>query len=193
MSKLIVACSYGTSNTKVAYTNNSGIPFIRTWPRGVSHIFVKLLLEDPTIAHETFRDKALNEVGFGLFHIPPGLQAIDVVTEFLSKLWAHVKPTLNIDENTPVAIVLTAPVLWSTRTRNELYRAAMTGFGMGFQTQITMLTEAEAAAQSFFDTWQRTIKAGDCITICNCGGGTVVYTLLYDCHGLFPHHNARWH
>jgi molecular chaperone DnaK (HSP70) len=121
----------------------------------VAHSWTKLLLDRGTPL--TQFDDALEEVaGMGIFKQPPGKSAIQVVADYLSKVYNHIlqaiakqitEATLQI---TPLEFWFTVPAIWSDEAKHATLQAAhIAGFGTrpgNVEDKINLITEPEAAA-----------------------------------------------
>ncbi|KAL2851693.1 hypothetical protein BJX68DRAFT_265937 [Aspergillus pseudodeflectus] len=159
-------------------------------PGMVAHSWTKLLLDRGTPL--TQFDDALEEAaGMGIFKQPPGKSAIQVVADYLSKVYNHIlqaiakqitEATLQI---TPLEFWFTVPAIWSDEAKHATLQAArLAGFGTrpgNVEDKINLITEPEAAAiaalrKTTTDGMGASVKAGDGVLVCDCGGGTVDIT-----------------
>ncbi|KAJ5577924.1 uncharacterized protein N7459_006888 [Penicillium hispanicum] len=116
----------------------------------------------------------------GIFHIPKGMTALQVIVDFLGclrdALWDRLKVAANAGGNldtTPIQFWFTVPVCWSDPVRGLMREAiSHAGFGTRGGDQVHLLTEAQAA-MTFALAKVSSFKSGDGVIICDCGGGTV--------------------
>ncbi|KIW85159.1 hypothetical protein Z517_00549 [Fonsecaea pedrosoi CBS 271.37] len=144
--------------------------------------WVKLLLEtDPDSRKSYLLDseevqatrRAIQELG---------KSPTTVVGDYLKWLWARIVDCICDEQNDPdlvknsdVTIVMTVPAIWSDAAKeNTLHAAELAGLADNGR-EIKFITEPEAAAiselQQRLSTGQ--VRAGDCVIVCDAGGGTV--------------------
>ena len=154
--------------------------------------WVKLLLEPAYLKQTTPNASRLwrsyEALGSRDLHKKP----VDAVADYLDWLWTRVKPEITKAEDEPdlfetadVTVVLTVPASWSERAKQSMEKAAqMAGIP---RENIKLLSEPEAAA-----IWglKKQVKKGrlgngDCVIICDAGGGTVD-VVAYQLHSPNP-------
>jgi len=99
-------------------------------------------------------DPALRELRSqeGVFHIPAGKQAKDVVTDYLRELYAWLEAKLKrLDERlfdiSPLEIWVTVPAMWTDAAKVATREAVIeAGFGSRPGDSVNIITEPEAAA-----------------------------------------------
>ncbi|OAP60220.1 hypothetical protein AYL99_05222 [Fonsecaea erecta] len=111
-----------------------------------------------------------------------GKSATTVVGDYLKWLWARIVDCICDEQNDPdliknsdVTIVMTVPAIWSDAAKeNTLHAAELAGLADNGR-EIRFITEPEAAAiselQQRLSTGQ--VREGDCVIVCDAGGGTV--------------------
>ncbi|KAK6332125.1 hypothetical protein TWF718_002659 [Orbilia javanica] len=160
----------------------------------VRHVWVKLLLNSPSTANDganmnadpTFANKPTIKPPSGYMALPPGKTAIDVVSDYLSGVYAHTIDRLSQHygkeyvDVTPIEFVLTVPAIWSDKARNLTKEAAKrAGFASRKDDRIKLVSEPEAAAiytiKSTFDSTRNAsqLQVGDSFVMVDAGGGTV--------------------
>ncbi|KAJ0417519.1 hypothetical protein BJY00DRAFT_325500 [Aspergillus carlsbadensis] len=168
-------------------------------PGMVAQSWTKLLLDRGTPL--TRFDDALEEAaGMGIFKLPPGKSAIQVVADYLSKVYDHIlrsiakqitEATLQI---TPLEFWFTVPAIWSDQAKDATLQAVrLAGFATrsgSVQDEINLITEPEAAAIAALRKTNAAglgcpVKPGDGVLVCDCGGGTVDIT-TYLIKGVHP-------
>jgi hypothetical protein len=108
--------------------------------------------------------------------------AIDVTADYLSWMWAHIQKTIATNEddesifiNAATTIVMTLPAAWSDKAKDNTVKAAEKARLTHHRRTLKFISEPEAAA--IFSCQQRVrsgqIKIGDCVILCDAGGGTV--------------------
>jgi molecular chaperone DnaK (HSP70) len=130
-------------------------------PSSVSYSWTKLLLD-----HQTERpdyDDTTNGVSEesedrGLLRLPNGKTAVEVVTDYLRKLYKHCMKTLEKHYATflgitPIEFWFTMPAIWSDQAQNATRQAALkAGFGSRPLDTIRMITEPEAGVLAAMKT-----------------------------------------
>jgi molecular chaperone DnaK (HSP70) len=119
----------------------------------LAYCWTKLLLDRYAEASD-FDDTEIREVeGPGLMQTPPGKTPEDVVSDYLTQLYAHVMAHLAREisvallQVTPIEFWFTMPALWSVRAENATRDAAVrAGFGSRTGDTIHLIREPEAAA-----------------------------------------------
>lgn len=155
--------------------------------------WVKLLLEPDDLRHksavnasrvwrsyEYLDEKHLNK------------KPVDAVADYLRWLWRIVKAKIERDEDDPdvlenaqLTVVLTVPATWSERAKYSMQRAAKAA-GMP-ERSIKLISEPEAAAIFSLKKQAKKgqIQKGDCVIVCDAGGGTVD-VVAYQVHSQDP-------
>lgn len=117
-----------------------------------------------------------------------GLTAVDVASDYLRQLWESVVENLERQCGTavnglPFRVILTVPAMWSDGAKMNTRRAAEQA-GILKQrrcgaTVLDLVSEPEAAALATLAEFDDRpgVGTGDVVTVCDCGGGTVVCTL----------------
>lgn len=148
-------------------------------PEGVQPLqWVKLLLEPNGFKGKTANDVKMWKCYRDLREKKP----VDVVTDYLKWLWERTKYCVidkvdedDIFENKDVhlTVVLTVPASWSERAKQCVQKAAMMA-GIP-ELAIKLVPEPEAAAIFGLKSQaqKKTIEKGDCVIVCDAGGGTV--------------------
>jgi hypothetical protein len=114
----------------------------------------KLLLDEELDIENWIREAQGWADSRGIFHIPEGMTALQVITDFLTcvhgVLWQKLKESVDTSggnlDTIPIQFWFTVPVSWSDPTR-ELMREAISnaGFGRRDGDQVHLLTEPQAA------------------------------------------------
>ncbi|KAL4806050.1 actin-like ATPase domain-containing protein [Aspergillus unguis] len=160
-------------------------------PGMVAYSWTKLLL-DQNVPLTQYDDSALETASqAGILRLPEGKSAVDVVADYLSEVYDHIIKTLekNITEEalrvTPLEFWFTVPAIWSDQAQNATKTAAqLAGFGGKVgrrEDRVFLISEPEAAAITALKKYTvgnmgGSIKAGDGVLVCDCGGGTVDIT-----------------
>ncbi|KAE9368265.1 actin-like ATPase domain-containing protein [Stipitochalara longipes BDJ] len=154
-------------------------------PKLRSYQWTKLLLDDDIDLTE-FDDKSVKELhGDGFLALPRGKTAKDVCADYLAELYKCMMAKLEKELGahvlgvTPLEIWVTMPAIWSDKAQVATRDAAKkAGFGSRLGDRLFMIPEPEAAAlvamkpHLGFGTLDP-IDVGECILVCDCGGGTV--------------------
>jgi molecular chaperone DnaK (HSP70) len=110
----------------------------------------------------------------------------DAVTDFLSKLWKHTVASIERElgkstvEGLPFRVIVTVPAIWPDgamqRTKDAARRAGILKFRTCGETVLDLVPEPEAAAMATLAEFKGrpSVNPGEVITVCDCGGGTVV-------------------
>ena len=149
--------SHDKAPTEISYSENGA-----TWgydipPNGTSHGFFKLLLDvnaatqydNPRLA--TSNPQSI-EYSYANTPLPAGKTAVEITTDYLKLLYAHLMGTLRQEhictlDSTPIQFVLTTPAIWSHEAQNATCQAAKdAGFTSRPGDTLTMVSEPEAAA-----------------------------------------------
>ncbi|CAJ2504004.1 Uu.00g113980.m01.CDS01 [Anthostomella pinea] len=113
-----------------------------------------------------------------------GKTAVEIVGDYLGKLWSHVlmkimKTEGAIIDAVPFHVVLTVPAIWKDYTRDRMRLAAKRAGIMKNRaagpTVVSFISEPEAAAFATTHEHRRrgNLKAGDTFVVVDAGGGTV--------------------
>ncbi len=143
--------------SSIAYLEENGDKGLRgdVWgyevkPTHVNCSWTKLLLDRHARPSE-YDDRNLRSVvENGLFRLPAGKTAADVVTDYLSKLYEHCMKILSRHYAefltvTPIEFWLTVPALWSPSAENATRESASrAGFGSRVNDTIKIISEPEA-------------------------------------------------
>ncbi|KAL4881112.1 hypothetical protein BJY04DRAFT_218627 [Aspergillus karnatakaensis] len=137
----------------------------------VAYSWTKLLLDQSTPLTR-FDDPALEAASqTGILKLPQGKSAVDVVADYLSHVYTHIIKTLekNITEQ---ALRATPLEFWFT---------VLEGKPAGPYDKLFLISEPEAATITALRKYTTgnmggSIKAGDGVLVCDCGGGTVDIT-----------------
>ncbi|KAF7157792.1 hypothetical protein CNMCM6106_003921 [Aspergillus hiratsukae] len=179
--------AYATENSRVT-TNRWGY---QVEPGMLSYSWTKLLLDQGTPLTQ-YDDSTLETASqTGILKLPKGKTAVDVVADYLSEVYQHILKTIskNITEAdlriTPLEFWFTVPAIWSDRaldaTRSAAQRAGFGKSSLRPMDQIFLISEPEAAAVTALKKYTTSsmggsVKAGDGVLVCDCGGGTVDIT-----------------
>ncbi|GFF46529.1 heat shock 70 kDa protein 12A [Aspergillus udagawae] len=179
--------AYAVENSRVT-TNRWGY---QVEPGMLSYSWTKLLLDQGTPLTQ-YDDSTLETASqTGILKLPEGKAAVDVVSDYLSEVYQHILKTIskNITEAdlriTPLEFWFTVPAIWSDRALDATRTAAQqAGFGESSlrpMDQIFLISEPEAAAVTALKKYTTSsmggsVKAGDGVLVCDCGGGTVDIT-----------------
>ncbi|KAL4901109.1 hypothetical protein BDW74DRAFT_88294 [Aspergillus multicolor] len=160
-------------------------------PGLVSYSWTKLLLDKGT-ALTQYDDPALEDASrIGIMKLPEKKTEVDVVSDYFTEIFEHILKTIgkNITEAalaiTPLEFWFTVPAIWSDRaqsaTRNAARRAGFAGSLFRPLDKVFLITEPEAAAIAVLKKYSKnamggSVKAGDGVLVCDCGGGTVDIT-----------------
>ncbi|KAM0091075.1 hypothetical protein ACP6JD_005519 [Aspergillus fumigatus] len=180
--------AYASENNSRVTTNRWGY---QVEPGMLSYSWTKLLLDQGTPLTQ-YDDRTLETASqTGILKLPDGKTAVDVVADYLSEVYQHILKTIskNITEDdlriTPLEFWLTVPAIWSDRALDATRTAAQrAGFGKSPSRpmdQIFLISEPEAAAVTALKKYTTSsiggsVKAGDGVLVCDCGGGTVDIT-----------------
>ncbi|MCJ1265191.1 hypothetical protein MMC22_005066 [Lobaria immixta] len=157
-------------------------------PKLRSYSWTKLLLDRHAETGD-FDDPALKDLaGTGLMRLPDHRNAQGVCQDFLSEIYTYtvtllkkqITPeTFNV---TPMECWITLPAIWSDQAKHATLSAAKAaGFGSRPMDVINTIAEPEAAAIATLKKYigpksLNSVKPGEHILICDCGGGTVDIT-----------------
>ncbi|RAH64719.1 Hsp70 family protein [Aspergillus aculeatinus CBS 121060] len=162
--------------------------------------WTKLLLDENTSLTE-FDDRSLDEAsGAGILRLPAGKTAVDVVADYLTYIYKHIMYTLARHMTppdlaiTPIEFWFTVPAIWSDQAKDVTRTAARrAGFASSRDRpcdRLFFISEPEAAAitaltKDGIEGVGASVKAGDGVLVCDCGGGTVDIT-AYVVENVFP-------
>ncbi|GFF52593.1 heat shock 70 kDa protein 12A [Aspergillus udagawae] len=182
--------------SRIAYADENSRVTTNRWgyqvePGMLSYSWTKLLLDQGTPLTQ-YDDSTLETASqTGILKLPKGKVAVDVVADYLSEVYQHILKTIskNITEAdlriTPLEFWFTVPAIWSDRALDATRTAAQrAGFGKSSlrpMDQIFLISEPEAAAVTALKKYTTSsmggsVKAGDGVLVCDCGGGTVDIT-----------------
>ncbi|KAL4919680.1 hypothetical protein BDW62DRAFT_199691 [Aspergillus aurantiobrunneus] len=167
----------------------------------IAYSWTKLLLDQGAPITE-YDDSALETASkTGILKLPDGKKAVIVVADYLSEVYKHIMNTLakHITEEalniTPIDFWFTVPAIWSDQAKDATMAAAkLAGFGNSIFTRpndkIFLISEPEAAAITALKKYTTSgmggsVKVGDGVLVCDCGGGTVDIT-TYLVNQVFP-------
>jgi len=111
-----------------------------------------------------------------------GKRPVDAISDYLTWLWSRVQSAVTVAESEPevfstseVTVVLTVPAQWPDRAKHGMIAAAKKSGIDGPGRKLKFRAEPEAAAIFELKTRARRgqVKDGDCVIICDAGGGTV--------------------
>lgn len=171
------------------------------------YVWTKLLLDQNTDLTQ-YDDPLLAQMyGSGFLTLPPGKTAKDVATDYLKELYQYLMQHLEKELSAgvvramPMECWITMPAIWSDSAQAATRAAALAaGFGSRPGDRVNMIAEPEAAALYALKPYlgprcldplkvgtrlyavqtvlTQLIQPGECVLICDCGGGTVV-SILY--------------
>lgn len=117
-----------------------------------------------------------------------GKTPVDIVADYLRLLWNHAEEKIKQEigrsmfNALTLHIVVTVPAIWKgyaqQSTEQAVRKAGLLGSRMAGETQLSVVTEPEAAALSTILDRYDSVKAGNVYVVCDAGGGTVVSPLL---------------
>jgi hypothetical protein len=122
-----------------------------------------------------------------------GITAVDAAADYLGELWKATLASLERELGTiavnglPFRVVVTVPAMWSdaakSRTLEAATKAGIAAKRMCGDTTLDLIPEPEAAALATLATFRGrpNVLPNDVITVCDCGGGTVVGNSLHEC------------
>lgn len=145
--------------------------------------WVKLLLEPESFKEQSNRTSRVWESYYALDSHALKKRPVDAVADYLRWLWGRVKAAIvereaededsELFEPSHLTVVLTVPASWSAPAKQRMATAAVIA---GIPEQcLKTLAEPEAAAVHGLrkKARQRHVGDGDCVIICDAGGGTV--------------------
>ncbi|KAK6346385.1 hypothetical protein TWF730_010711 [Orbilia blumenaviensis] len=111
--------------------------------------------------------------------VPHNKAVIDLVTDYLSTLRAHIAETLirayglTAFKKSKLKYILTVPAIWSEKAK-EIHLEAAVNSGYGRKEDLELISEPQAAAiAAFRSLGNGSLRRYDCFTVVDCGGGTV--------------------
>ncbi|OCT47560.1 Hsp70 family protein [Cladophialophora carrionii] len=176
--------AYANENTKASLTRNQwGFEVTRSLKQ---YVWTKLLL-DKEVDTAQYDDPLLQQMyGSGFLRLPPGKSAKEVAQDYLSELYQYLMLRLEQElgsaalvQAMPMECWITMPAIWGNKAQRDTKEAALAaGFGSRPGDKVNMITEPEAAAlyalkPYLVPTALDPLKPGECVLICDCGGGTV--------------------
>ncbi|KAK1066326.1 hypothetical protein LTR74_007213 [Friedmanniomyces endolithicus] len=184
--------AYPSENERINLSDNAWGYLVE--PNMTSSSWTKLLLQYDTERKVRFREDSGDDPTVDI-HLPPGLSAYDVATDFLHELYIWLTRTLirhfsnEVLDHTPMDCWLTVPDTGSDQACSALRAAAhAAGFASRDGDTCTLISESAAGALNFFQeaskphwTWskwpkERTdelLQTKSRVMICDCGGGSV--------------------
>ncbi|KAM6527538.1 hypothetical protein FSOLCH5_003604 [Fusarium solani] len=112
-----------------------------------------------------------------------GKSPVDIVADYLRLLWNHAEEKIKQEigrsmfNALTLHIVVTVPAIWKgyaqQSTEQAVRKAGLLGSRMAGETQLSVVTEPEAAALSTILDRYDSVKAGNVYVVCDAGGGTV--------------------
>ncbi|PMD64400.1 actin-like ATPase domain-containing protein [Hyaloscypha bicolor E] len=187
--------------TVIAYGTENGFQGIK-WgftvePGMVSYSWTKLLL-DKNAPKGKYDDPTLAKIARkGMLELPRGKSAQDVCEDYLREVRKYVFARLDKEKGedfmklTPMECWITVPATWLDEAQDATRQAAIgAGFASRTMDSINVIPEPEAAAicalkKLTVPGTQDSLKTGDNIMICDCGGGTVDLT-TYSITATYP-------
>ena len=141
-------------------------------PGSKSYSWTKLLLDKkalPSLDDDPDLPAAMNS---GMFQLPRGKRAVDVVTDYLTKVHGHIIDAIveklggwDILNVTPIEYWLSVPAIWSDEAKSATRDAAIqAGFGARQGDEINLIAEPEAAA--FLALKSSVDKTHDLVKVC---------------------------
>jgi len=127
-----------------------------------------------------------------------GLTAVDAAADYLRQLWKYTLESLERElgktavNGLPFRVIVTVPACWKdaamTNTLEAAKKAGIKDHRLCGETTLDLVPEPEAAALATLAQFRGRpdVAPGDVITVCDCGGGTVV------CVSPETQTNANW-
>ncbi|KAE8370730.1 actin-like ATPase domain-containing protein [Aspergillus caelatus] len=182
--------------SRIAYASDNPRISLQRWgyqvePGMVAYSWTKLLLDQGTPLSDYDDSSLENASQAGIMRVPEGKTAVDVVSDYLSEIYKHILKAISkhITEQelhvTPIEFWFTVPAIWSDKARDATRTAARrAGFGGSLSRQsdkVFLISEPEAAAITALKKYTTnsiggSVKVGDGVLVCDCGGGTVDIT-----------------
>ncbi|KAF3931845.1 hypothetical protein ABW19_dt0203457 [Dactylella cylindrospora] len=123
------------------------------------------------------------------------MTVVDLVATYLEHLWEFSKEQIMADlteevfNNTEKTIVLSVPAGWSEQATQSTYEAARLA-GLADCCELKLISEPGAAGLHVLTISKRNnpqlVKKGDCIVVCDAGGGTVDI-VTFEATNVSPH------
>ncbi|KAE8396111.1 hypothetical protein BDV23DRAFT_144350 [Aspergillus alliaceus] len=182
--------------SRIAYASDNPRISTQRWgyqvePGMVAYSWTKLLLDQGTPL-SNYDDSSLeNASQAGILRVPEGKTAVDVVSDYLSEIYKHILKAIAkqiTDQElciTPIEFWFTVPAIWSDKARDATRTAARrAGFGGSLlrpSDKVFLISEPEAAAITALKKYTTnsiggSVRVGDGVLVCDCGGGTVDIT-----------------
>ncbi|KAL2819288.1 hypothetical protein BDW59DRAFT_151587 [Aspergillus cavernicola] len=182
--------------SRIAYADDNARAGKNRWgylvePGMLGSSWTKLLLDQGSPVTQ-YNDPLLETASqLGIMRLPEGKTAVDVIANYLTEVYQHIlkiiakrftEETLRI---TPLEFWFTVPAIWSDRATSATRVAAQrAGFGSSTlrpRDRIFLISEPEAAAIATLRKYttgsmRGSVRAGDGVLVCDCGGGTVDIT-----------------
>jgi molecular chaperone DnaK (HSP70) len=124
-----------------------------------------------------------------------GISAIEATSDYLRQLWNHTIASIERElgkravDGLPFRVIVTVPAIWPAnamqRTEEAAKRAGILKFRICGETKLDLVPEPEAAALATLAEFSGRpgVREDDVITVCDCGGGTIVTTpFLYSAY-----------
>lgn len=182
----------GKVPTEIFYDDDGQVKWGYDIPGDVSRLqWFKLLLlkpEDlgPDLRASPFLQRA-RDIAKKSGKIP-----IDIVADYLKLLWDHAEEKIKqaigktAFDTLTLHIVVTIPAIWKgyaqQSTEQAIRKAGMLGRRSAGPTQLSVVTEPEAAALSTILDRYDSVEQGNLYVVCDAGGGTVVSILPISHH-----------
>jgi hypothetical protein len=160
----------------------------------ISYSWTKLLLDKSALASE-YDDPDLNKAAAnGLMRLPRGKTAVNVVTDYMKGMHRMFNQAIKevgllaedgLTLPMPMEFWLTVPATWTEEAKYATRSAALkAGFANRPGDNIYLIPEPEAAThlalKDSIHNVSDLVKKGTGVLVCDCGGGTVVSTLVFD-------------
>ncbi|KAE8364462.1 hypothetical protein BDV27DRAFT_128405 [Aspergillus caelatus] len=188
--------AYPTDNPRISKTRWG----YQVEPGMAGYSWTKLLLDQSTPLTK-YDDATLESASqAGILRLPEGKTAIDIVSDYLAEIYQYILGVISkqITEEelsiTPLEFWFTVPAIWSDQAQDATKAAAQrAGFGASLERprdEIFLISEPEAAAITALKKYSTnsiggSVKVGEGILVCDCGGGTVDIT-TYLVNQVFP-------
>ena len=216
--RIVVGIDFGTTYSAAGWSesgNPNHIELLRNWPTSGQMVGLQAPTEiaykpedttqyswgydiDPRAKKIKWFKLGLEMEQEGVFALPAGMTAADVVQDYLAGLYKHIMTTLSrrfdkgIVQSTRIDFVLTVPAIWSDAAKQKMRKAAATA-GMGNEHQLILLSEPESAALYTLKGLHNAnaqVNPHDRIVVCDAGGGTVDL-ITYDVEQIFPNLSVK--
>ena len=115
-----------------------------------------------------------------------GVSAVEATADYLRSLWKHIIASIERElgkravDGLPFRVIVTVPAMWPAnameRTERAAKKAGILEYRLCGETKLDLVPEPEAAALATLAEFKGRpgVQDGDAITVCDCGGGTVV-------------------